>query len=164
MSRFGCRVDAEAPWPMPQSDTVIPGQLALPSTASTEPEPAAPPAAAAPAPADAKPKSVDEALIKALDAQAPCGSHVDPMWIQVQCVALDALGCGSLNCETHVGTLRTIYTVYIYKYIYDMIYCRMDDPLNFLAANPVISSCQTIQLAIAFTVVKIQSCLESCLQ
>ena len=79
MSRFGCRVDAEAPWPMPQSDTVIPGQLALPSTASTEPEPAAPPAA--PAPADAKPKSVDEALIKALDAQAPCGSHVDPMWI-----------------------------------------------------------------------------------
>ena len=34
-----------------------------------------------PAPADAKPKSVDEALIKALDAQAPCGSHVDPMWI-----------------------------------------------------------------------------------
>lgn len=104
MSGFGCRVDAEAPWPMPQqSDTVIPGQLALPSTASTEPEPAAPAAAA---PADAKPKSVDEALIKALDAQAPCGSHVDPMWIQVQCVALDALGCGSLNCETHVGTLR----------------------------------------------------------
>ena len=96
MSGFG-RVNAEAPWPMPQSDTVIPGQLALPSTASTEPEPAAP--------ADAKPKSVDEALIKALDAQAPCGSHVDPMWIpcgshvdpmwiQVQCVALEALGCG----------------------------------------------------------------------
>lgn len=138
MSGFG-RVDAEAPWPMPQSDTVIPGQLALPSTASTastEPEPPAPAA-----PADAKPKSVDEALIKALDAQAPCGSHVDPMWIQVQCVALDALGGGSLNCETHVGTLRTIYIythnyLYTYIYIYDMIYSRMDDPLNFLAANP----------------------------
>ena len=76
--------------------------------------------------------SVDQGIGCAGTMWIPCGSHVDPSAMcGIRCFGVRKFELW--NACWDFETLRTIYNcIYI---IYDLIYCRMDDPLNFLT-NP----------------------------